>query len=207
MEVVLFFVVVLFILALTLNKKIHKYNGYLYLTAMFISVFSLTLNHGNIVDLGFLPFSFFIVIMYTGAFNKSTIKKKLISVRAEYAIIGGILLLPHAWGYFEFYILELELWNNGASFYIGIIAFIIMIPLFLTSFQIIRRKMGYKLWKKLHKISYLFYTSIGLHLILLRNENMLNYLVIFGVYFALKISFILQKYSNLNAKKISKVIA
>jgi DMSO/TMAO reductase YedYZ heme-binding membrane subunit len=107
---------------------------------------------------GHATLPFFILVMFGGAFKKRS--KPLITlmkVRRELAIIGFLFLIPHA-----LYLVWLALTNLNPT---GTIAFLIMLPLFITSFTKIRKKMHPKEWKRLHKWAYLAYAMIYLHLI------------------------------------------
>lgn len=153
---------------------------------------------------GLISVSFFILVMYAGALNsKWTITKKLRSIRAELAILGSILMLPHGVIYFaRFLILKLpKIISEGtfpilyfAYLAIGIIGFIVMIPLFITSLKKVRRKMQGKQWKRLQRWAYLFYFLTYVHILLvLLNEKEIDWLrlsaytIIFVSYMSLKL--------------------
>ena len=100
---------------------------------------------------------FFILVMFAGAFKKrSKPKLTLMKVRRELAIIGFLFLIPHA-----ILLVWLALTNLNPT---GTLAFLIMLPLFITSFPKIRKKFAPKQWKKLHKWAYVSYALIYLHL-------------------------------------------
>ena len=65
---------------------------------------------------------------------------------------------------------------------VGIIAFLVMIPLFITSFKKIRIKMKYPEWKKLQRFAYLFYLLVYIKLF-----ELIVYTIVFGAYFILKL--------------------
>ncbi len=171
------------ILSYFFYKEIHKYRYYLY--AGFGIIVLLLLDEPNIVSLGYIPFGTFLVVMYAGVLEKSTIRKRLFMVRAELAVIGGILLIPHAFGFIEF-LLDDYKGPLMIFFLFGILSVIILIPLWITSFTFVRKKMGYKNWKRLHQIAYVFYGSVLFHLILMKNERMWIYILILSVYVLLK---------------------
>ncbi|MDD3924450.1 MAG: hypothetical protein PHP11_05060, partial [Erysipelotrichaceae bacterium] len=105
---------------------------------------------------GFIGFAFFYVVMITGALNpKWKLTKKLSGVRAPYSIIGFVLLMSHPLNY------AAEILSQQRAIpYFGIGAFIIMIPLFITSFLVIRKKMKPQTWTKLQRWAYLSYALI-----------------------------------------------
>lgn len=153
---------------------------------------------------GLISISFFILVMYAGALNtKWAITKKLLSIRAELAILGSITMLPHGIIYFaRFLILKLPKIISDGTFpilyfsyiAIGIIGFIIMIPLFITSIKKIRKRMKGIQWKRLQRWAYLFYLLAYVHILLiLLSEKELDWLrlstytMIFGGYMSLRL--------------------
>ena len=106
---------------------------------------------------GHISFALYVLVMFAGAFkHKSKAKTTLMRVRREMAIIGFLLLIPH---------IVLLIWTALSNWNpTGTIAAIIMVPLFITSFTAIRKKMHPLQWKKLHKLAYVVYAVIYLHL-------------------------------------------
>ncbi len=137
---------------------------------------------------GHMTFAFFMLVMFAGAFKKKSKPKiMLMRVRRENAIIGFMFLVPHA----AFLLITALSALNPT----GTIAFLIMIPLFITSFPKIRKKMHPLQWRKLHKWAYAAYAMIFIHLASINTiaqEDSLRfvrlgiYTVIFGVYTYLK---------------------
>ena len=132
--------------------------------------------------------AFIYVVLLTGGFPaKSTIRRKLIGVRKEYSIYGVIALLPHALKY-------LLAWITGTETFEwwGVLSFVIMIPLFITSFTIIRRKMTPKAWKNLQSFAYIAYFLLFIHLILRYTEtvNLIVYVAMISTYIILKTHYI-----------------
>ena len=235
----IFTFVLVTLLALLFTKSIKK-NSYLYylgaviiatITSIYeilritsnmkIDGFLLTLEKTSMR--GFISISFFILVMYAGALNsKWKITKNLRSIRAELAILGSITILPHGIIYFaRFLILKLPKIISEGTFPIlyfsyiavGMVGFIIMIPLFMTSLKKIRSKMKGLQWKKLQRWAYLFYLLAYVHILLvLLNEKELDllkistYTIIFGGYMSLRLlkyiesrpkqSFVLSQSSN-----------
>ena len=110
---------------------------------------------------GFLGLAIFYLVMIAGALPNWKFKKKLYSVRTELSIIGFIAITPHA-----LYNL-IKIYNGDIDpTYFGIIAYIIMIPLFMTSFITIRKRMNHKDWKNLQRFAYIVYLLLFIHLII-----------------------------------------
>lgn len=178
------------LLSLFLYKQIRKYRLFIFPIVAIVSL--IATDDSNIISLGYVPVGIFLVVMFAGALDKGKMRKRLFMVRAELAIIASILVLPHGLSFLEYYLDDIGLLQADLSFFLGILAVLVMIPLLLTSFRTIRKRLSYKNWKKLHSISYLFYGFVGFHLILIQNDRMWLYIILFGSYFALKISTVLQ---------------
>ena len=177
-------VILIFILSISFAKFIHKHNYLIYVISA-ITALIFSGEEANIITLGYIPLSFMIVVMYTGVFQKGFIKKRLMTVRAENAIIGIIFLLPHVIGFLEFFLEYADLSKNIVPL-IGLVAFALAIPLFITSFQFVRKHFKYKQWKFIHKLAYPFYILLFLHLAFINNDRLLLYIITFGMYFILK---------------------
>ncbi|OPX45436.1 sulfoxide reductase heme-binding subunit YedZ [Ruminiclostridium hungatei] len=123
---------------------------------------------------GAFPTALFVIVMYTGALpNSSRLIRVLMPVRAELSILASLLTLTHnaAYGitYFKRMFLRPELLPpyQLAAGIITIILLCLMLPLTVTSFPSVRRRMNGKRWKSLQRSAYLFYTLLYLHVILL----------------------------------------
>jgi DMSO/TMAO reductase YedYZ heme-binding membrane subunit/uncharacterized protein with FMN-binding domain len=187
----------LFILALCLaaafsiggHNFIKKYSVLCYILAAFISVFifagavlgwaallPLWVNRWvvSLFSRGALATALFVAVMYAGALPVgSRLIKILMPIRAELSILASILTLTHnaTYGltYFKKMFTEPKLMSSS-QFSAGIMTIIllcIMLPLTVTSFKAVRKKMKPKNWKKLHRSAYLFYGLIYLHVMLL----------------------------------------
>ncbi len=168
----------------------------------------------NLFANGAIASAMFIVVMFIGALSReSKLRKKLMPIRAELSIMASILTLGHnvAFGisYFKFLFITPEK-LPGTQLVASIISLImisIMIPLFITSFYSIRKKMSGKNWKNLQKLAYIFYALMYIHVLLLAIPYALKgrsgytlmvvvYSVIFAVYFAMRVSKTMAKSSK-----------
>ena len=125
----------------------------------------------------FLGLAIFYVVMITGVLDKKkALYKKLMSIRAELSIIGFIVLTPHA----IFYIID-KLFNSGTYEIIGLISYLIMVPLFITSFKKIRGKFQYYNWKRIQNFAYIAYILLFVHLIISASMpiNRILYIILF----------------------------
>lgn len=174
--------IVLLLVAILFDKYIKKYFTVFCILVIAFSIFAYFNKYveGNILS-GYTGFAFFVVVMFQSAFKKgSLLYKKTLSVRKEYSILGFIFVLPHGLLFLigEYQFLE---WN-------GIISAVIMIPLFITSFVLIRKKMNPEHWLKLHLLSYAVYILVFAHIIMVAtDQHKIVYLVLLLLYLILKI--------------------
>lgn len=147
------------------------------------------------IHMGTLGFSLLIIIMYIGALNpKNTYVKRLLGIRKELSIISGFPILthslirvfntfPNALKFFtdhEGYLETTKVTNElGAgitnfSFVLGILMVTLFIPLWVTSFDAVRKRMGAVKWKKLQRWSYALYAMLFIHAMCLQVGYMLN---------------------------------
>jgi DMSO/TMAO reductase YedYZ heme-binding membrane subunit len=126
---------------------------------------------------GYVGFAFFYVVMITGALNpKWTLTKRLRSVRTSYSILGFTLLIAHPLSY------SIEVLSGSIAIpWFGLGAFLVMIPLFITSYITIRKRMKAKTWSSLQKWAYLSYGLILIHLIV-NASTIQNRIVAIGLF-------------------------
>ena len=69
-----------------------------------------------------------------------------------------------------------------------------LIPLFITSFKVVRRKMSGKTWKKIQRMAYLFFIGIYVHIMVLYSADVKShitgivvYTLIYGSYVVLRL--------------------
>lgn len=204
--------------SLIFTKQIKKYYWVFYSLSILVAsstfgfeILRLTSNkklYGIIAEVekasvkGIISIAFFILVMFAGALNtKWSLTRKLYSIRAELAIIASILMLPH--GFIYLIRFKMSVLKNGITalpityltyIIVGILGFIVMIPLFIISFKSVRRKMSAIKWKKIQKWAYVFYFLGYVHIfiILVNKKNidwtkLSTYTILFGVYTVMKI--------------------
>ena len=71
---------------------------------------------------------------------------------------------------------------------LGLVAYVIMIPLFITSFKWIRKKFTFMGWKRLQNLAYFVYVIMFVHLFLAASLpiNKILYLILFVPYLIYK---------------------
>ena len=159
------------------------------------------------IDKGILPTVIFIWVMFAGAFlNHWKMRKRIMICRGELSIIASLLILPHIVYYFMDFLAKsghlakltgLGLWGVLVGAIAGIVAGLIMLPLYITSYKNIRKRLGGKQWKALQEYAYVFYGLVYLHILAeyfakgaeLRNHSaMLFYTVCFLTYLFMRVS-------------------
>ncbi|NLL37009.1 MAG: FMN-binding protein [Fretibacterium sp.] len=144
----------------------------------------------------------FILVMYAGALPaRFRFVQKLLKLRAELSILACILTFGHNIRYGEVYFKAMLSGFQGlpahhaAATLISLFLILIMLPLFLTSFPSVRRKMRASRWKQLQRWAYLFYAGLYLHILTLyafdlprRGLELALYTVIFGLYAFLRVN-------------------
>lgn len=122
---------------------------------------------------GILGLAFFILVMYAVTFkNGSRAIKLLMSLRGEMSIIASFLCLGHVITrgitYFSKLFTAPEKMRPAVLFatVASVLIVLILLPLFITSFKRIRRKMSGTAWKKLQRLAYAFYALVYLHILL-----------------------------------------
>lgn len=147
------------------------------------------------IHMGTFGHPLLIIIMYMGALNpRIGSVKKLMSIRKELSIISGFAVFAHSLirvmnnlpNSLKFFTNNTEYMANtkvvselGAgissfSFILGVIMLIIFIPLWVTSFDGVRKRMGYTKWKKLQRWSYVLYATLFIHAMGIQIGGMLN---------------------------------
>ena len=185
--IVVLFLVILTLLAIYANPFIRKHNTKIYIVATLLAILAFIFKDKPIATpfiQGFLGLSFFYIVMITGAIDKKyKIKSKFVTLRKEYSIIGFIVITPHA---FNYTIQGLD--GTRSLEWFGLISFLLMVPLFITSFIKIRKKKTSKTWYKIQSLAYIIYLLLFIHLILNYTQtiNLVLYLFLFILYFVLK---------------------
>jgi DMSO/TMAO reductase YedYZ heme-binding membrane subunit len=144
------------------------------------------------IHAGTLGFPLLIIIMYTGALDpRNPVAKKLLAIRKELSILSGFPILAHslirvtnnfprALGFFTggeasgSVTSPTGAWISNTSLVLGILMLALFIPLWVTSFDRVRRYMGNVRWKKLQRWSYVLYALLFIHAAGIQVGGMLN---------------------------------
>lgn len=152
----------------------------------------------------------FMVVMFLGAVrNHNNVTRKLMSIRGELSIIGCLSVICHniIFGVLYFPALvqhpEIMSGRNLAASIISVILILIMIPLFVTSFKSVRRKMTAKNWKKLQRLAYPFFFLIYAHVIVLYSGDIKKNLTGIVVYTLIYASYAVLRLRKYYLKKMA----
>ena len=125
----------------------------------------------KIMQRGVLAGSLFIWVMLAPVLPKSFSGRKTIYLlRGEMAICASLITLAHNLAFGGKYFGALFFGQGHISLMelhaaiVSCLMILLLIPLTITSFQTVRRKMQGKSWKKLQNWSYLFYLLLYLHI-------------------------------------------
>ena len=159
----------------------------------------------KIMQRGILAGSLFILVMLAPVLPRSFSGRKTIYLlRGEMAICASLITLAHNLAFGGKYFGALFLGQGHISLMelhaaiVSCLMILLLIPLTITSFQTVRRKMQAKTWKRLQNWSYLFYLLLYLHIFfiyqgaLIRGKGeyfftLMLYSFIFGLYGFLRI--------------------
>ncbi|MDD3477594.1 MAG: ferric reductase-like transmembrane domain-containing protein [Candidatus Izemoplasmatales bacterium] len=189
------FVGLLFFLAMKAKFLFQKYSIVLYIVFFLLSVagfYWIELPVFTFMKQGYLGLALFYVVMLVGALPRKQPTNQPNPVRRDYSILGFLAITPHA-----IYYLQKAMTGEISQPIFGIIAYLIMIPLFVISFRWIRRLMNETVWKKIQKAAYISYLLLFIHLIINSDGvNRIAYVVLFGFYFLLKTRWIMKLFQK-----------
>lgn len=164
-----------------LEKPIKKHATLFYIATIIISVLSvLAPKKGlpfvidylvkNILARGTLAGALFILVMVASVCPAAKLRGLLLRTRGEMAIIAALLTLIHNISYGKHYFVALftkisDLDAPGIfAAVLSLVMIVLLIPLTVTSFMVIRKKMNPKKWKSLQRLSYIFYGLLFIHI-------------------------------------------
>lgn len=178
------------------SDMIRKRGEIFFILATIVSVYGAFFSDYNLINQPYLGFGFLIVMMYVGALDLTKwYAKKIKAVRGKVAIIGFILIAAHVWYHFS---LQFHLGRM-----MGSLSFLIMVPLFITSFKTIKSRIKKSKWNKLHKLAYPAYFFMFVHAFMMATEvaHQVIIVLIFGSYLVKR----LLRARSVNQKKSATV--
>lgn len=112
--------------------------------------------------------AFYLVVMFIGALERTAPVKRLLSIRSELSVIGGIVVMGHllrvAWMPFMYAIPgfadswgEASMgWMFAAIAVVGPLLSVCFLVPWITSFRFVRERLGHKRWKRTQLLAYPF---------------------------------------------------
>ena len=212
------------------EQNIRKHPAIWYCSAFVLSLLSTMLPNSapgwlqsilsSFIGHGTLATALFILVMYARILPpKSRAFRTLMSLRAPLAIMASFMILIHNRTYFVYYHENARLRNISmtkpeiAAAACTTLMILLLIPLTITSFTFVRKKMKGTTWKKLQRLSYVFYGLIYIHVALVfglqisRGNNRYQlelaiYTAIFGYYLVSRVALYLKNAKKINASNI-----
>lgn len=167
----------------------------------------------NIFQRGMFSTITFMVVMFLGTVTThNTVTRKLMSIRGELSIIGCLSVICHniIYGvqYFPAMFKHPEMMpvRSLIASIITIVLLALMIPLFVTSFKCVRKKMKAKNWKKLQRLAYPFFFLIYVHVIVLFSDDVKSNIVNIVIYTAIYLSYAVLRLRKYYMKKTKTAV-
>lgn len=211
------------------EKSIRKHPAVWYCCAFILSLLSTMLPSSapdwlqsiiaSFISHGTLATALFILVMYARILPpKSRAFRTLMSLRAPLAIMASFMILIHNRTYFIYYYKNVHLRNISmskpeiAAAVCTTLMLLLLLPLTITSFTCIRKKLKGVVWKRLQRLSYIFYGLIYMHVALLFGLQIAKgnkryqlelavYTAIFGYYLVSRVALYLKNAKKVNAGK------
>ena len=141
-------------------RDFFKRSSIFYMIALAISIVSVIFYKESwtyLITKGIIGYGFLLVVMFVGVLpNKWTLTRNIKMNRGIYSILAFILISPHA-------LLRVFGILGSINLY-GIAAYVVMVPLTIISFRIIRREIAPKDWFNIQKAAYAIYGLLFVHL-------------------------------------------
>jgi len=158
---------------------LFKKSYILYMISLVLSILSIVYYkeiYFHYIVQGLVGYGAFLVVMMVGVLpNKWTLSRRIKKYRGELSIIGFILITPHAFLRVFGFVSSIDIF--------GIAAFVLMIPLTLISFKIVKKEIEPIDWIRIQKGAYLIYFALFLHLLFVSAwENKIVYAVLLTLY-------------------------
>jgi DMSO/TMAO reductase YedYZ heme-binding membrane subunit len=154
---------------------------------------------------GLIAFALFAVVMFIGVLSESSkLRTRLYPIRGELSLLGFLFALGHIGGYLTSYLMTLVR-DSGVlppsvllSIVVSFTSFILLLILGVTTFNFVRSAMNSDLWKRIQRLSYVFFGLVYIHLMLMLMPAMRNnvttaiisasiYTAILGAYVVLRV--------------------
>lgn len=227
------------IISILLSRgKLNKTAGYFYAGALLVNLISTYLSFKipegegspvlqifiRVMRQGHVGISFLVIVMMLGALKKNKVVVDLFKIRGELSILSVIFLFNHFVYYLVKIAMSLPKWHTMSKTalvftsmvsLLSIWAWIICIPLFVTSFKSVRRKMNAGRWKAIQRYAYIMYALVYLHIMFafLSKPNfyaysfdIMIYSGVFWIYLCLRLQRYAEKLEKREGGKAGRII-
>ena len=164
----------------------------------------------QILQRGVLAGALFIWVMVASVWPKGEIKTVTMKMRAQMAICASLLTIIHNFSYGKKYFVLLFTGAKMLPYQViatcfSLIMILLLIPLTVTSFKSVRKKMKPKFWKKLQSLSYIFYGLLFAHIVMIFSGPIhmgkVSYIFDLLVYAIIYIAYLVLRIKKYPAKK------
>ena len=153
-----------------------------------------------------IAFGLFAIVMFIGVLpENSRARRYLLPIRGELSIIAAIFTVGHVVNYLSSYLVQFSSGFSGmastmaVSFLTSALLIVLLVLLTVTSFNAIRNRMNFKIWKRIQLLAYPFFALVYVHLLLILGpsasgieqkafSSVLVYTVIIGCYAILRLA-------------------
>jgi sulfoxide reductase heme-binding subunit YedZ len=102
-------------------------------------------------------------ILFKGIFIKILPYRKWLGISLSFLIIVHLIIFASRRDYDFSFFIDPNYWDFTGLLGWGLLAFVLMIPLFVTSNKFSMQILG-KNWKRLQRLAYLFFIAVGIHI-------------------------------------------
>jgi len=113
--------------------------------------------------------------MFSKIFLQNKLLQQILPLRKHAGVLLFLIILAHAIFHFlragvlgDWTGMYFESVESDWAILFGVISFLILLPLFLTSTNFACKKMGYKSWKFLQRFTHLAFISAAIHVIFIK---------------------------------------
>lgn len=159
--------------------KVFQKAGIWYVLFLALGGISIVFNdlvYFDVLNKGFIGYGFMIVVMFSGVLpNKWEFTRNLKRNRGVLSILSFITITPHI-------VLHLFQIYDGIDLF-GVGAYIVMVPLTVISFKLVKAEIPVKDWLMIQKAAYGVYIILFVHLIVVSEYvNKIVYVVLLVLY-------------------------
>jgi DMSO/TMAO reductase YedYZ heme-binding membrane subunit len=159
----------------------------------------------QVMQKGLIAYALFAIVMFIGVLDESAkLRERLHPIRAELSLLGCLFALGHIAGYLTSYLMTLFR-DSGViptsvflSLLVSLTSLVLLVILGVTTLTFVRAKMSPSIWKKIQRLSYVFFGLVYIHLMLMLVPAMRHdtteaivsvaaYTLLFGSYVVLRL--------------------